>query len=283
MRTFLELTSRYRLHGVLHAEEGLHIGTGVPNPHTDAPFIRDHGVPFLPGSSLRGAMRSTLERMVRALWGPNACCALFTETHPEANSAPACWVASKEKQDSVAQSQNGAAALLRSEANLCPVCQLFGSTLMAARLKVRDATLQTPTEPLRRDGVGIDRDTDTAADAIKFDFEVLERGCNFDFHLELENATPTDQALLYILLKELEQGIDIGGKKMRGLGRVKLTTYTVEYFDADWNHPLTSYLENGFKSATQPVFEAKLKPALTAKLNPPPPPIEGAPHADASR
>jgi CRISPR/Cas system CSM-associated protein Csm3 (group 7 of RAMP superfamily) len=69
MKTFLELTSRYRLHGVLHADEALHIGTGVPSPETDAPVIREHGQPFLPGSSLRGAMRSTVERIARTLWG----------------------------------------------------------------------------------------------------------------------------------------------------------------------------------------------------------------------
>jgi CRISPR/Cas system CSM-associated protein Csm3 (group 7 of RAMP superfamily) len=141
---------------------------------------------------------------------------------------------------------------------------------MAARLKVRDATPCAPAQSTRRDGVGIDRDTETAAERIKFDFEVLERGCDFDFRLELENATSDDMALLYILLKEMERGIDVGGKKMRGLGRVTLTDYQVEYFDSARDYRLDRYLSEGYAVASKTNFESHLKSYVSALITPGP-------------
>ena len=67
MTTFDVLTSRYTLTCCIHSDSGLHIGTGIPSPVTDSPFVREAGRPLLPGSSLRGAVRSNLERILRAL------------------------------------------------------------------------------------------------------------------------------------------------------------------------------------------------------------------------
>jgi CRISPR-associated RAMP protein (TIGR02581 family) len=257
MNTFIELKNRYVLKGTLRGEEGLHIGTGVPGVDTDAPFIRQENRPFLPGSSLRGAMRSTVERMVRSLWGPAACCTLFSE--PSAGND--CWAGNKKVREKLEQATSEGEGLRRDLAQgkgrLCPVCQLFGSTVMAARLKVTDARLKHDQEPVRRDGVGIDRDTETAADQIKYDFEVLDRGCEFEFSLHLENADDNDLALLYILLKELEHGMDVGGKKSRGLGRVMLTAYNVEYFDARWG--LAKFLTEGLAKEEKGAFEKRLR------------------------
>jgi len=257
MNTFIELKNRYVLTGTLKGDEGLHIGTGVPGVDTDAPFIRQGNRPFLPGSSLRGAMRSTVERLVRSLWGPAACCTLFTE--PSAGND--CWHGNEDKRKKLEQAGAEGDSLRRDLAEgrgkLCPVCQLFGSTIMAARLKVTDARLKHDQEPVRRDGVGIDRDTETAAEQIKYDFEVLDRGCEFDFSLHLENADDNDLALLYILLKELEQGMDVGGKKSRGLGRVILTDYSVEYFDERWD--LAKFLTEGLAKEEKGAFEKRLR------------------------
>ena len=104
---------------------------------------------------------------------------------------------------------------------LCPICQFFGSTLMASKLSIRDATLAgDPKPPVhRRDGVGINRDTEVAQEHIKYDFEVLESGVAFKTVLCLENAEASDFALLYILLQEWKRGLEFGGKRSRGLGR----------------------------------------------------------------
>ncbi len=254
MTDFLELTNRYRLDCTLHSDAAMHISTGVASEATDSPFIRMGDRPFLPGSSLRGAMRSHLERLLKTL-RPSEAHILFEKCSKEV-----CVVGDKDERTKYERSTGDEYDKL-GEPKLCPVCRLFGSTLMAARLKIGDATLVEGCRDhalVKRDGVGIDRDTDTAKEHIKYDFEVLESGADFTCSLQLENAEQQDFALLYILLMELRRGIDVGGKKTRGLGRVRLTKFTVSYFDQCWNHKLADYLEHGLASVDASEFEIRL-------------------------
>jgi len=259
--SFLELKSRYVLHGQLHSEEGLHIGSGVPGMKSDAPFLLQGGQPFLPGSSLRGVLRSTVERMVRSL-KPGRCCILFDE-----ESAPKdCAAGNKDLREALESATGEEFDKERGKIRFCDICDLFGSTLMASRLKVSDA-VPTGSDhskfvPVKRDGVGIDRDTETARDKLKFDYEVLERGCDFRFSIHLENSESRHLALLYIALKELEHGIEVGGRRARGLGRVKLSRYEVEYFDANREYTLLDFLDKGFATASKQQFEEWLKGAF---------------------
>jgi CRISPR/Cas system CSM-associated protein Csm3 (group 7 of RAMP superfamily) len=146
--------------------------------------------------------------------------------------------------------------------SLCPVCELFGSTIKAGKLKISDAALLNDSEPVRRDGVGIDRDTGRAVDRIKYDFEALGRGCHFQCRIQLENAEDDDLALLFILLKEWEIGIDAGGRKARGLGRLKLKSYQVEWFV-----DLASYLSDNTANSEPDRFVAELREAFNRFIN----------------
>jgi CRISPR-associated RAMP protein (TIGR02581 family) len=247
---FLDLRNRYVLECTLHAERALHVGAGAGGPETDAPFILQNGQAFLPGSSLRGVFRSTIERIVCTLAGPGVFCTSPYEHVATCHSGKT----SKEQED-----------LLAGRAlQFCPMCQFFGSTGVAAKFKVSDALLAcagpVPT-PERRDGVGIDRDTETARDKIKFDYEALAPGCDFKFFMHLENADDPDFALLYILLRELHGGFHVGGKKARGLGRATLTSYTVGYFDNTGDYKLRAFLTAGaLKDKPAADFETWLKP-----------------------
>ena len=119
-------------------------------------------------------------------------------------------------------------------------------------------------EPVLRDGVGIDRDTETAADQIKFNFEVLEPGPAFQFKLQVENVGDSDKALLLMMLVELKRGVDVGGKRSRGLGRIALEPdYRVQYFDQEGDFTLTKYLkEDKLGGIETSVFEADLRAAF---------------------
>lgn len=206
----LKLENRYVLRCKLTSEAAIHLGTGVASAATDAPILRQNGRPFIPGSSLRGVIRSTVERIMNTL-AEGRCCTLF-ET-----GVMSCNFANEVRRREL--EGMSAAELDHEKARLsfCPICGLFGSTLMASRFKVSDGLLQEGTrETVVRDGVGIDRDSGTAKEKIKFDFEALDRGCDFEFAIELENADPHDLGLLYIALKEMEHGFDLGGKRSRG-------------------------------------------------------------------
>jgi hypothetical protein len=122
--------------------------------------------------------------------------------------------------------------------NLCPTCRLFGTVFWASPLLIPDLFLQNVAEPERaarevRHGVGIDRDTGAAREAIKYDFEVLSSG--YDFAFALRCTVPDDadlgaadqgtwRGLLALGLRLLELGeVPLGGRAARGVGRTRLT------------------------------------------------------------
>src|ERR1044071_5796925 len=64
-QTQLQLVGKLILSGELHCETGLHIGAGKGSLEiggADNPVVKDaFGLPYIPGSSLRGKLRSLLE------------------------------------------------------------------------------------------------------------------------------------------------------------------------------------------------------------------------------
>ena len=254
MFSFDVLKNRYVIEGRLHAEGALHIGTGVSGTTTDAPFIRMGNAAFIPGSSLRGVLRSSVERLMHAVKPGENYCVTFCSVAPGCDSDPRI------------EAERLEARAAEGKLQFCPMCQFFGSTAIASRFKIADAiqTAGKPKSSVRRDGVGIDRDTETARDQIKYDFEVLEPECDFRVTLQVENIEDSDKAILYMLLVELKNGIDVGGKRSRGLGRVVLNPeYNVQYFDEDGDHDLSAYLTSGdLKAMTCQDFEEDLKAAF---------------------
>src|SRR5215467_12066903 len=65
-QTQLKLVGKLILSGELHCETGLHIGAGKGSLEiggADNPVVKDaFGLPYIPGSSLRGKLRSLLEQ-----------------------------------------------------------------------------------------------------------------------------------------------------------------------------------------------------------------------------
>src|SRR4051795_5902908 len=65
-QTQLQLVGKLIVSGDLHCETGLHIGAGKGSLDiggADNPVVRDaYGLPYIPGSSLRGRLRSLLEQ-----------------------------------------------------------------------------------------------------------------------------------------------------------------------------------------------------------------------------
>lgn len=263
--TFLEAKNRYRLHCLLRADEGLHVGAGRESDHTDSPFIRRDGRPFLPASSIRGVLRSYTERILFSLFDPPRSCILFADPTTDARLeqlASVCVSADEKKRRKLEQSGGLLAALAdpQQQVALCPVCRLFGSTLMAAKLKITDGLMTTETATHIRDGVGIDRDTESAHPQIKFDFEVLDPHAGFTCDLIIENATSDDFALLHTILQQWKTGgFEFGGKRSRGFGLVRLQSFSVEFFDETQGYGLRDFLTRGAYEPGDPAqFESRL-------------------------
>lgn len=224
---FETLDSRYFLSGNIVLLNELHIGSGKGDGETDALVIKDHDdIPFIPGSSLRGALRSTIERMVSSL-GFNPC--LLINDNP-------CVTTSDKLQDEFSKIKEKKdptkiRSFISDDSKVCPVCQLFGSTIAASKIRITDLPIDGKFLRHIRDGVAIDRDTETAKEGAKFDFEAISKGTEFKFELIGENLNERDLGLLGIGLQELVDGnFWVGGNTSRGLGKCKLKDLKINYF-----------------------------------------------------
>lgn len=115
------------------------------------------------------------------------------------------------------------------------MCRLFGSPVQAARLRVSDGRLVNPGAAVVRvrDGVVLDRDSHTAADGLKYDYETVAAGARFAVVFDLDNPTLADEALFGAALFEWACGSSLGGFTSRGLGRFHLENITLRGANLD--------------------------------------------------
>jgi len=188
---------------------------------------------YLPGSSLKGVVRSHLEKIIRTLQPDAACDPFLRVSDPRVASATAPSRAITEAscgdkfdvRRRQAQHIDSAAAYGES----CAVCRLFGSTSFASRVAFDDAvpaaTVSIETE--RRDGVGIDRLTGgpfIGADhhGAKFTLEVISAGAAFVSDVLLRNFECWQLGALLLVLSDFEDTlIRVGSGRSRGLGAVR--------------------------------------------------------------
>jgi CRISPR-associated RAMP protein (TIGR02581 family) len=226
---FSAFHSRLRVRGALHAETALRIGSGAGGGPTeqDLPVLKDlNGRPYIPGSSFKGAYRAHLERLLRGMDEQLAC--ISTPRPSKAGKLPGCltqedvdWLKRDPKYEG--RPTDLSFEILRRS---CWTCSLLGAPWLASKVLVRDLTVNQDTwfdHYLIRDGVGIDRDTETAAEGLKYDFEAIPSGTEFRFEMAIENASDAELGLALLGLREFEAGyVRLGGATSRGLGGVRL-------------------------------------------------------------
>lgn len=231
------LRNRYIFTGRLVMRTALHIGGGkVTLSSSDSPVVlTPDQKPYIPGSSFKGALRSTVEKIVPGLPDLSSCALIeLSKSDLEARQGDRQAMSKlcpTVRQGDVARRRRdepGRIPEIQRETieELCDTCLLFGSPSAAARLNVSD--LYMPKEEWsgalqNRDGVAIDRDSEKARDRLKYDFEVVPASAAFDLEIVLENATKKDVQLLCVGLSEFVHGLGvIGGKRSRGLGVAEL-------------------------------------------------------------
>lgn len=215
---FQRLENRYIFKGRVALKTGLHIGSGKASLESDSPVMKDsYGRPFIPGSSFKGILRSHVERIV-----PNLC--NFTTCGLTKQEKTCCATVNKEKETEFKELWKDERIAAAYEL-LCDTCKLFGSTLLTSKIKIPDLLVKDPWLDLFeiRDSVAIDRDTETAVDGAKFDYEVVPSKTEFEFEAIGENLNERDRFLLSVGLLEMMAGnLSLGGITSRGLGRFSL-------------------------------------------------------------
>lgn len=229
MMLFDVFDNRTIITGELVALDPIHIGSSVKeslNPiELDSPVLKDaSGNPVIPGSSIKGVVRSQFERIMRSL---------------EPGKQGSCGVFGEENCLDVNDKKNMLPEQLYEKS--CRTCRLFGGIAVAGKLRFKDASyiLQNGKncQYEKRDGVGIDRDTGAAAGTAKFDYEIVPRGSRFNFTLIAENLDADQKKQLEIVIALLEgtlipgDYLAFGGKTTRGLGRMRLEKIQKETVD----------------------------------------------------
>lgn len=252
--------SRLEITAQLIAETALRIGMGGEAAEPTAvalPVIRDaSGGPFIPGSSLRGVLRSHIERIVRALEprsrrGKGACNPVeegawcirrgrcLSEAYDPAREYESIGI---DDLRSAAKNDEEFARWVLTES--CRVCRVFGSPWLASRVRIADLYPDGSVFTERRDGVAIHREKETVAH--KYDFEALSAGTRFHLTILAENLSPTERGLLWLGIQELARGwILLGGFRGRGLGRVKVEGLQIRGVEATDRKALQDYLLEG--------------------------------------
>ncbi len=217
------LRQKIRLTASLVFDTAWRIGSGKEGETmSDLGVVLDPiGQPVLPGSSLKGKLRSTCETLSHAL-GLRACMLNHNASGVKCTSDVNYYRTVRETYQEALQ--KGLQDRLQwIEENTCDVCKLFGSPMQASRLCISDGLLKEWASIVQvRDGVVIDRDSQTAVNGLKYDYEVVPPGSRFKICIDLENPTDQDVALLGAALFEWHSGSSIGGFTSRGLGRFHL-------------------------------------------------------------
>ncbi len=167
----------------------------------------------IPGSSLKGVLRTEVERLVASAWGTDAACNVGTEKQEERHPKGA----------------------------LCPVCSWFGyvsgkmdekgkNAGQRSRLVVSDA--QPVVDPPSEDGLVLDAEwiqkkAQTPINRfhqipLPLQVETIPDRKHFRTVIKLENPQDWELTLLaFVLRKWVKEDIWFGGGNGRGLGRTK--------------------------------------------------------------
>lgn len=215
--------NRLELTGTLTTITALRISQGRSTEPigSDLPVVKDSfGRPFIPGASFKGAMRSRLESFLRGIVGSNR--KLVANPAVEAE-----WSLTASEIRALKEANSDDAALTRTIVKQTDLAsRLFGSPWIASKFQVRDLTVLPDAwfgQYQERDGVSIDRDTETASDGKLYDFQVVPAGTPFEFKAVVENAEDWELGLLIVGLYQFEnEMIPLGGGRSRGLGVVQL-------------------------------------------------------------
>jgi CRISPR-associated RAMP protein (TIGR02581 family) len=225
------LREKIIIRGTVTPLTALHIGwqRSFDPVESDAPVIKDpQGNPIIPGSSFKGVLRSFIEGFLAGAELPNLKLCFPTDNE----SCIGEKEIEKIKNSAAKEKRESEIAKYITE-NACPVCRIFGSSFMGGKLKIKDMLVDKEKWHeafLRiRDGVVIDRDSRTARDKGKYDFETVSPGVPFLLEIMGDNLEDYEKGLIFTAFDLISQGFgSLGGNISRGTGRIKIDLTMIE-------------------------------------------------------
>jgi len=224
--------------------------------------MHEHSAAILPGSSLRGVLRSQAERIARTITTFE-----IKETKPDQAAkafgakCPACDPLQRpDKNEAQNRPLASCDSLLKNvlikptdetkNVHLCLACWLFGSTRRGSRFIVEDAFSQENLPNKVLDFLAIDRFTGGGRDGAKFDAVALWRP-EFSVRLHLENPADWELGWLLLTLRDMTEGlVPIGFGAAKGFGQAKIDKFTLKY----------GFISDDDFSGTAAIAQTKLEP-----------------------
>ncbi len=203
--------------------------------------LNDWSNPTLPGSSLRGVIRSHAERIARTFVTINA-----KNKEDFLSSCPACDPNVQNQDKTGKLPLESCDSLLKKPGirfndrtaditdSLCLACRLFGSTRLGSRLIVEDATIkpvdnQSGPKYKMLDFLAIDRFTGGGVEGAKFDAIGLWQPA-FNLKMFIDNPEPWELGWIQLVIRDLEEGwLSVGSGRAKGFGEIQLTDWTATY------------------------------------------------------
>jgi CRISPR-associated RAMP protein (TIGR02581 family) len=226
--SFAALRNRLHVRGSLVALTAFRIGAGRSSRvnSNDLPVLRDSGgAPFVPGASLKGAFRARIEALVRAIHDDQARDLPGIEDHMRDEIMPLIQANRAVESDSLLSQQ------IWTKSTLIDLA--FGAPWVAGRIFFKDALIDRSLWSGRvevRNGVALNRDTETVEQGLLYDYEVVPAGMRFGFELAMENADDWQLGMVLLALRPWRNGdVQIGGFRSRGLGHVQLIDVKAHY------------------------------------------------------
>ncbi len=197
---------------------------------TDLVILKIRGIdgeeiPYIPGSSLKGAFRSYAVKLMRSVGLNNVC---------DGIPGNACLRGNEfEEYDRVRASYE---AIIDSIANgsikISLACMIFGSAGLASHARFYDAYVVGDYRLGYRTMIAIDRRTGTAGRRALFTVEYVEPGAKFDLRIEFVNTPNYAIGVVAEALMDAHNGLlKIGGLKTRGFGWVRIEDIKVYGYD----------------------------------------------------
>lgn len=181
---------------------------------------------YIPGSSLKGVIRSYCERIARTLGVP--CCDPLINDDVNGCSCGKKVETEKERRGG----KIPVPEIYKNVSLSCLICKIFGSTGIASRFFIEDAYPRGNPNQVERKGIAIDRSKGAAQKGALFSLNTVTENAHFETEIHIRNFELWQIGLIGLALRNMFNGqIRIGFSKSRGLGKVKgkISELTISY------------------------------------------------------
>jgi len=183
-------------------------GRGALVGGIDNPIVRMSKVPYIPGSSLKGVLRSEAERYVKSFLPSEFVCNVLNPEDRESGE-----LGRKEK--------------FKENYEPCIICRIFGGPTLASHVMVSNAFPSSSFYTETKTSVSLNRITGAQQPGRLFDIEYIVPLTKFKFEMRVENidllgGSAEAKVVRYLMDILMKGQVWLGGRKSVGMGNVKL-------------------------------------------------------------